>query len=199
MTSKAERARRKKAAKISLPGGEAIAQRAPTGRPRKAQEDATAVVSAVRMRKTGITDAKDAMQPICGTDMGLCIRHLTTGDERAELANAWAALSASHRNYRILYVGQTGDPQGASIPMLPEAMETDQSMRVDLRTHDERVAAAKRGWGAWEAKIAALTTPNARWALRGALSGFMGDGALWRDQRPTTTGKLAVMALRMVL
>jgi hypothetical protein len=197
MASKAERKRRKR---ISLPGGEQIDQR-PTGRDRthtNHKEDPMRTVIHARIRRTGILDPKEAQQPICGDDLSLCIRALTTGDERALLVNTWAAISACHRNYRLLILGQTGTPQGAAIPMIPEPMETDPSLRVDLRTQEQRVEAAKRAWEAWEAKMAALPVPNLRWALGGAISGFMGDGALWRDQAPTVTGKAAVQALRMV-
>ena len=123
---------------------------------------------------------------------------MATGDERAALVNAWAAISAAHRNYRLLIIGQTGTPQGAAIAMIPEPMETDPSLRVDLRTHGQRVEAAKRAWETWEGKLATLHAPNLKWALQGALAGFLGDGALWRDQAPTTTGRVAVQALRMV-
>lgn len=156
-------------------------------------------VTLARQRRTGIPDAQDARQPICGTDMGLCIRALTTGDDRAALVNAWEALSAAHRNYRLLIIGQTGDPRGAAIPMLPEPMETDPSLRVDLRTHEQRVEAARRTWCDWWGRIKALPVPNLQWAISGALDGFMGDGALWKDQAPTATGKVAVQALRLMV
>jgi hypothetical protein len=201
MTSKAERKRRAKRAKITLPGGETAPQR-PTGLDRRhtnQAENPMQTVTAARQRRTGIADPQDARQPLCGTDMGLCIRAMTLGDNRAEMTNAWAAISAAHRNYRLLIIGQTGDPQGAAIPMLPEAMETDPSLRIDLRTHEQRVDAAKAAWRAWEAKINALPMPSLKWALRGALDGFLGDGALWRDQAPTQTGRIAVQALRMAL
>jgi hypothetical protein len=195
MTSKAARRRRAKHSGMTLPGGEVAAPTGPQrGRPPK--EDPMATVIAARMRRSGITDPAEARQPICGTDMGLCIRALATGQDRADLENAWAALSAAHRNFRMLVIGQTGDPQGAAIPMIPEPMETDQSLRVDLRSHEARVEAAKRLWEAWSAKIRGLTTPSAQWAIRGALMGFLGDGKLWRDQTPTTEGRLAVIALR---
>lgn len=200
MTSQAERKRRKKA-RITLPGGEAIPQR-PTGKDRRhtnqPAEDARATVAAARQRHTGIKDAKDAIQPICGTDLGLCIRHMTTGDDRAALENTWAAISATHRNYRLLYIGNTGNPQGAAIAMVPEPMQADQSLRVDIRSPEERVNAAKSAWAAWEAKIAALPTPLHKWALRAALNGFMGEAVLWKDQAPTDKGRVAVQALRMV-
>lgn len=198
MTSKAERKRRsraRRAQQITLAGGEAVKAPAVPGQ-HKPKEDPMSVVTLARQRRTGIEDPRDARQPLCGTDMGLCIRALTTGDERAQLADAWAALSAAHRNYRTLIIGMTGDPQGAAIPMIPEPMETDPSLRVDLRTHDEKLAAAKASWAAWEAKIAALPFPQLRWAINGTLRGFLGDGTLWRDGKPTDTGRTVVAALR---
>jgi hypothetical protein len=161
-------------------------------------EDARETVAKARQRHSGIHDPQDALQPLCGTDMGLCIRSMTKGDELATLSNAWAALSAAHRNYRLLYIGLTGNPQGAAIAMVPDKMEADVSLRVDLRTHDEKVAAAKSAWTAWEAKIKALPTPQHKWALRGALNGFLGEDTLWRDAAPTATGRVAVDAMRLV-
>ncbi len=197
MTSKSQRRRAKRGKTISLPGGEAVAAPVVKGQ-RPPKDDPRRTVIHARIRRTGILDPAEARQPICGDDMGLCIRALAIGDDRAALVNAWAALSACHRNYRLLIIGQTGTPQGAAIPMISEPMETDQSLRVDLRDHNTRVEAAKRAWEAWEGKIRSLPTPNLKWALSGALSGFLGDGALWREQAPTTTGKAAVQALRLV-
>jgi hypothetical protein len=199
MASIAERKRRKKAARISLPGGEAIPQRAPTDPKRERQRDPTETVARARIRQTGILDPKEALQPINGTDMGRCIRHMVTGDDRANMVNAWAGLSASHRNFRLLVIGQTGDPQGAAIPMLPEPMETDPSLRVDMRSHEERIASAKASWRGWEAKINALPSPPLKWAIRGALNGFMGEGDIWANQAPTQTGIVAVQALRLMV
>ena len=197
MTSKAQRRKRK----ISLPGGKQIDQPPKQGR-RRDIEDARAVtetVATARVRRSGILDLQEALQPLCGTDMGLCIHAMTKGDERAALREAWQAISASFRNYRLLVIGQTGDPQGAAIGMVPEKMETDPSLRVDLRSHDEKVTAAKSSKAAWDARINTLPVPNMRWALRGALEGFLGDGRLWKDQAPTPTGRLAVEALRRVM
>ena len=196
MTSKAAAKRRKRAARVTLPGGEVVPQHIKQGRPRKQPEDAARAATEARVRYSGITDAKEATLPLCGTDLGLCIHALTKGDERTALENTWAVISASHRNYRLLVIGQTGTAKGATIAMVPEAMETDQSLRVDLRTHDEKVAAAKASWSAWRARIKALPVPGMGWALMGALDGFMGEGRLWADQAPTSTGRAAVEALR---
>jgi hypothetical protein len=196
MTNKSQRRRAKKSKSITLPGGEAVPMPKGPGRPPK--EDPMRTVIHARMRRTGIMDPAEARQPICGDDVGLCIRALTTGDERALLVNTWAAISAANRNYLLLIIGQTGTPQGAAIPMISEPMETDPSLRVDLRTHDARVAAARGAWEAWNGKIRTVLTPNLQRAFSGAIFGLLGDGALWRDQQPTTTGKVVVQALRLL-
>lgn len=198
MTSKAQRRARKR--KITLAGGVEIDQR-PSGRDRthtNQQENPQATAQAARQRITGKA-GQDALDPALCTDLGKCIVHLVEGQERRDLLDAWGAISASHRNYRLLYIGQTGDPQGASIGMVPERLETDQSLRVDLRTHDERVAAAKASWQAWQARIKALPIPQMIWAVRGALDGFMGEAQLWKDRSPTSHGRLAVEAMRRLI
>jgi len=195
MTSKTRRARKRA---IALAGGASVPQ-PPSGRDRthtnQPKDDARMTAMTARERMTGHT-GKDALDPALGTDMGRCIVALCQGDERATLLGAWQAMSAAHRNYRMLYIGQTGDPQGAAIGFIPERMETDPSLRVDIRTHDERVAAAKSGWAAWQARIAALPWPQMKWAIRAGLEGFMGEATLWRDQAPTIQGRVAVDALR---
>lgn len=238
MTSIAERKRRKRAARISLPGDGYVEQPAPTGRPRKTPEDprksalearcrqhidlltpgqAKALHASLRAalaidgpaeRKAAIEKLsqmvealrmKAAEDPVLDSDMGRCIRRLTKPEDMPQMRNTWAALSASHRNYRLLFIGQTGNPQGAAIAMVPDPMQTDQSLRVDLRTHDEKVAAAKASWAAWQAKIADLPTPLHKWALRGALNGFLGEATLWHNQAPTDKGRAAVDALRRMV
>jgi hypothetical protein len=130
--------------------------------------------------------------------MGRCILALSTGDDRATLTEAWAAISASRRNFKTRIIGQTGDPKCATSPMMPDAMQTDQSLRVDLRTQEEKDRAATVSWAEWQRRIDALPMPQLKWALRGALDGFLGEAVLWRDQAPTGQGKLAVGALRRV-
>lgn len=201
MTSKAERKRRKKAAQITMPGGETIPQRiGGPGRPRKCPEDARRAALEARCRVSGIPVTPDtlkaAVAPSFGDDVGLCIHALAKGDEATRLWDTFCHLAASYRNYMALYVGQTGNPQCAAIAMIPDPMETDPGLRVDLRSHDEKVAAAKASWAAWERKIAALPFPQLRMAINGVLRGFLGDGTLWRDGQPTDTGRTVVAALR---
>lgn len=202
MTSRAERKRRKRS-NISLAGGEVAKARPPQGYRRDLQpaEDARETALQARKRHSGITNSADALQPLCGTEMGLCIRALgdpETNDLR-DLREAWQAISASRRNYRLLYIGQTGEPKGAAIAMVPDQLQTDPSLSVDIRTADERVSAAKASWAAWEACINLLPMPQLKWAIRGALDGFLGEACLWRDRAPTVQGQNAVTALRMIV
>lgn len=149
-----------------------------------------------RIRRTGILDPKEAQQPICGDDMGLCLHRLTQGEERRTLADMWQAISAAHRNYMQRDIGLPTTPQNAALPIMSDKTETDPSLRVDLRTTDERDRAAKAAWGKWQKAIDAISVPNWKWALRGALWGFLGEGCLWRDMAPTNEGIAAVNALR---
>lgn len=193
MTSKAERKRRRKAAKISLPGGKAVGQRMGQGRRADVQEGPPPIMAA-RARRCRI----DAASVLHESDMGRCILALSSGQERDDLCETWAAISAAHRNYRMRIIGCTGDPKGAASPMIHDRMETDQSLRVDLRTSDERDEAARRAWDAWSGMMAAFPAPQYRWALRGALDGFMGEASLWRDGAPTACGTVAVSALKLL-
>lgn len=172
-----------------------VPRRQPNGQKRRNNDDPQAVARASRQRHCSVAEA-DALDPILGTDMGRCIRALTSGDDRRELVEAWAALSAARRNYRMRIIGQTGEPQNAALPLIHDAMETDPSLTVDLRTAEERDNAAIRAWDAWSAAIQSLPFPQMKWAIRGALDGFLGEGRLWLDGEPTATGRVAVHALR---
>jgi len=185
--------KRRKKARITLPGGECAPQRVGQGR-RTDIDQSPPPIHKARAARCKL----DKGSPLHESDMGRCILALSEGQERADLAEAWADLSAARRNYLMRIIGQTGDPQGAAIAMIPDKMETDQSLRVDLRTADERDRAAKAAWQAWEARIKALPAPQMIWALKGALYGFMGDATLWRDGLPTVHGVAAVAALRAV-
>ena len=205
MTSKAaRRGRKRKAAPVNLHGEPTKhSGRYPSGKAKP--EDPRKTALQARCRRAGISDPKEAASALLGTEMGLCINALATGkdedakkQELANLTEAWQAISASFRNYRLLVIGQTADPQGAAIGMIPDKVETDPSLRIDLRTHEERVEAAKRSKAQWDARIAALPVPNMKWSLLGALEGFLGEDTLWREQSPTPLGRLAVEALRRV-
>jgi hypothetical protein len=186
-------ARRRKKLGITLAGGETAPQRPTQGR-RTDIDQSPPPILAARAKRCQI----DSASVLHETDMGRCILSLSEGDERRQIADAWAGMSTALRNYRTRFLGQTGDPQGAAIAMVPDRMETDQSYRVDLRTADERDRAAKAAWQEWEARMKALPAPQMIWAIRGALYGFMGDAALWRDGCPTAHGVAAVAGLRVL-
>lgn len=201
MTSHAERKRRARARRINLAGGETAPQPlVGAGRPRKATEDPAKSALKTRLRIRGIPDTPDnqkrAVAPAFGSDVGMCIDATLTGDEATKAWDTFSHISASYRNYMVYFVGQTGNPKCAAIAMIPDVMETDPSLRVDLRSHDEKVSAAKASWAAWERRMNALPFPQMKWALGGALRGFLGDGTLWRDAKPTHTGRTVVAALQ---
>lgn len=198
MTTATKRRRRK--ARITLPGGSSVQQK-PQGRDRththQPAEDARTTVINARARQTG-ADRDNATNPLLGTDMGRCIHALTTGEERAACADTWAALSAARENFRARILGKSPHPQAANLAMLPEPMQTDQSLRVDLRTPDERDAAAIRAWQEWQIRINSLPAPQYRWAINGALNGFISGETLWRDGRHTQSGANAVSAIKLL-
>ena len=204
MTRNAKRQRKRR---ITLPGGVQIDQK-PSGRERdnvgqpKPTEDARKPAIQARLRIAGKDDTPDARKaavaPSYGHDVGLCINATITGDAATKAWDTFSHISASYRNYMAYFIGQTGNPKCAAITMIPEPMETDPSLRVDLRSHDEKVSAAKASWAAWERRMNALPAPQMKWALGGALRGFMGEGTLWRDAKPTHTGKTVVAALQAI-
>lgn len=199
MTSKAERKRRK--AKINLAGGETAKQR-PAGRDRRhinQAEDARKPALEARCRVAGIPitpDAiKEAVAPVFGDDVGLCIRAIAK-DDAAKLWDAFCRLTAARRLWRMRHLGMTGDPQNSAIAMIPEAMETDTSLRVDLRTAEERDQAADRAEAYWRGQLDKIAIPQWRSALRSAADGFAGP--YWRDGKPTQAGQWVVEGLKVV-
>lgn len=185
--------KRRKKARITLPGGKSAPQRVGQGRRTDIDQSPPPILKARAARCD--LDMGSALHE---SDMGRCILALSEGQERADLAEAWADLSAARRNYLMRIIGQTGNPQGAAAPMMSETMETDPSLRVDLRSPDEKDDAAERRWLEWCGRIETLPAPQMKWALRGALDGFMGDGGLWRDTTPTASGAAAVHALKLL-
>jgi len=186
-----------------LPEVAAIPHRKARGRQRMAQirdkPDTAAMQTVLTARKArGAPDDDAARDPLYGSDIGRCMKYLIDPDDVPQVADAWASLSSAWANYCARILGIQPGPQCATITMTPEPMQTDPSLRVDTRTPAEKDMAAKRAYEAWTARIAALPTPMHAWAIRGALHGFTGDGALWHDCAPTSKGRVAVAALRML-
>lgn len=159
-------------------------------------EDVTRVALDARVRR-GADDRDAARDPLHGSDAGRCILRLT-GKDRSAVTETWASLSSAWENYCTRILGRPVGPQCAAIAMVPDKAEADPSLRIDLRTVEERDAAAKRAWQAWIDRIKALDLPQHRWAVRGAAQGFMGDEVLWRGREPTASGHAFVAALKLL-
>lgn len=159
-------------------------------------EDVTRVALDARVRR-GADDRDAARDPLHGSDAGRCILHLT-GKDRSAITETWASLSSAWENYCTRILGRPVGPQCSAIAMVPDKAEADPSLRIDLRTVEERDAAAKRAWQAWLDRIKALDLPQHRWAVRGAAQGFMGDEVLWQGREPTASGRAFVAALKLL-
>jgi hypothetical protein len=188
--------RRRRSNFINLPGGQSIAQRATQGRRADLNpaEPVDALALSTRARLTGCT-VEEARDVLAGEDMGRCIRYLhPAAQDRRGLLNVWQALCATWHNYAIRCLGRSISAQGSTIPVLPDPMQTDPSLRVDLRTADEKDAAARDQWFARLEAIMSLPE-NQRHALRGHLQGY--GAPVWDADatRPTRAGVLAVKAL----
>ena len=203
------KAARKKAKAGEVPPGFNVAL-APTKAPAKKRgrarmreikhdraEDARKPALQARVRALGVESVEAASSPLCGSEIGLCIRAMHPGhDVQARLWDVWQAMSAARRQWRMRYLGQTGDPQGAAIAMIPDTMQTDQGLTVDLRSPEERDNAAKTGEAYWSKQIAAVPVPQMQMALRSAIDGF--GAVLWHGGKPTANGRNAVLALERI-
>lgn len=187
MTSRAARRKRRKKALITLSDGQTVPQPA-TGRdraPREPQEDARAVVFAVRARACPVANPADLALPWLGCDQGRCI-HVLRRDDAAALWAVWQAYCMAERTYRMRILGQTGEPQNSAIPMLPERMEADTGHTIDTRDSAERDRDAVSAWQRWQGVLGCL--PH---TIRDALTTTR---TLWRDG-PTRAGEAFVAAL----
>ena len=198
MSTKAKtKAQKRRNKRITLPGGDAVPQR-PTGRDRshthqpEPPADLAALQARARLTGCSVEEARDILT---ADDIGRCIRFMRPNDrDRRNLLNTWQAISASKRNWDQRIIGAQPNPQAAAILMLPEAMQTDQSLTIDLRTAEERDEAARRSWMAWLDSLMRLPADQ-RHALRGHIDGYAAP--LWDADalRPTRAGALAVAAL----
>jgi hypothetical protein len=189
----AARRRRKRQRQITMPGG-AIIDRTVNRGPIKAEPPADLVALKARARRTGCT-VEEARDVLASEDVGRCILALHKGGAtRRDLLNVWQGINASWWNYATRCLSITPSPQSAALPMLPEPMQTDQSLRVDVRSGEEKDAAARNVWFAWLEQLMALPSPQ-RHALRGHLQDYAAP--LWHEaeRRPTASGVLAVAAL----
>lgn len=192
-----QKRRIKRTRRITLPGGDSVPQR-PTGTDRwhtqQAEPPADVVALKARASRTGCT-VEDARDVLAADDMGRCIRAMRPGiEDRRALLTVWQGISASWANYAARVLGKAASPQAAALPMLPEPMETDPSLRVDLRTPDERDEAAIRSWQGWREAFNALPVAESL-SITGAVYGT--SAVLWDADalQPTRHGAMAVKAL----
>jgi hypothetical protein len=193
---KHKRQRRREARKttITLPGGETAPQRPAQGARHDIDREPQRTALQARARHTGCT-VEEARDVLAADDIGRCIRDMRPDDrDRRNLLSVWQGISAAWANYAGRVLSIQPNPQAASLPMLAEAMQTDPSLRVDLRTGDERDEAAKRAWAAWQADFNRLPQEQAV-TIAAAATGI--SAPLWDvdNLRPTRHGALAVKAL----
>jgi hypothetical protein len=189
-------ARRRRSNLISLPGGRVIDTRkdhAPQAG-RRAEPPADAIALASRAKLTGCT-VEAARDVLAGEDMGRCILAMRpSAQDRRDLLGVWQGVSSAWANYLARCVGIAATAQSSTIPMLPDPMQTDQSLRVDLRTADERDAAARRVWDEWRAAFNRLPLEQALIITEAV---YHRGPSLWNadTHQPTRHGALAVKAL----
>ena len=195
--AKSKAARRRN--KISLAGGQSAESPRTMGQ-RPKVEDPRKVALTARIRVRGAKDLEDAKDPLWETDLGACIMAIIPSADRKSVAQALYSMAASRRTFTTRILGQTGDPKGSALAMVPDPMETDQGHTIDIRSPEERDIAARRNWAAWDAKINALPAPQMKWFLRDALMGGMNGlgGAVLTDGAPTARGKVLVMAIAIL-
>jgi hypothetical protein len=192
--------RARKRREITLPGGEVATAPARQGMREPAADPAKTALEArkrVFMIDTCPKDDRAILAPLWATQAMCCISALAKPQAMREIRETWDAISAAHLNWQQRNTGITANPQAANIAMIPDRMETDQSLRVDLRSPEERDAAAIRAWDFWWVKIKALPTPQHFGAIRDALYGPIDSIAapFWKDGQPTNRGRAFVGAL----
>ena len=185
-----KRKSRKRSRTISLPNGDA-ATAPPMQGSREPQEDPRNVALEARAR---VFNIKPDDAPRRSTQADCCIDSMS--DSQA-LREVWQSILASRRNYRLRN-GIQDWPKCATIAMVLDAMQTDTSLTVDLRTDDERDTAAKRAWQSWLDRINALPAPQMIRSIKDAMDGGINGqgGELWKDGKHTTRGVVFVIALR---
>lgn len=195
--TKRQRRRTRRASRyISLAGGQSAKRRITQGRRTDRAEKAVDLVALKARAKRASCTVEEARDVLVSDDIGLCIRALVPDmQERRELFDVWQGLSASYRNYAQRCLSIQPSPQSAALAMVPDQMQTDPSLRVDLRTEAERDSTAREAWFGWLGRLMTLKPPL-RAALRGHLHGYAAP--VWAEYagKPTATGENAVAGLK---
>lgn len=157
MTSKAERARRKKAARISMPGGEVIDQRIEgPGRPRVVAEDPRKTALEARCRQSTNLMPKRAVE----SEMAALQRALALDDERVrrDVVDAISKRVGEMR-MKAAFDQKQGDSVGRMILTEPEANRAElwnaaQHARATQLAYDRAIGSPRR-----HAQVARILAP----------------------------------------
>lgn len=192
MTSKAQRRSRKRTRTISLPNGDTATAPKLQGS-RGPQEDPRKVVIDARVRVFSISPEEAQRR----ADQADCC--IDSANDGKALRQVWQSILASRRNSRLRN-GIPDGPKCSTFTMISDAMQTDTSPTIDIRTAEERDTDAKRSREMWDARIKALPTPQMIRAIKGAMDGGINGqgGDLWADGKMTDRGRAFVSALRVL-
>jgi len=165
MTSKAERLRNKRRAKLDLP------ELAKVGNPRKLQgrarmaqieadPEARHTVLDARARMMGLdpaTSREEMARQAYGEAAGRAIRSFCDPDSAARLWRVYTGLTQANDRYHRMVLGVSMHPKVAKIETEPERFGTRADDQVDLRSEDERHRDAVNAWTRWHGYLMHLS------------------------------------------
>jgi len=162
----------KRRAKKAMPVLAEVKRRQPNGQARQradAPDDPRKVALTARCVQMGIKPTKEnranARTAMLTHPLGMVLSsQAKTKDQIQEATALWATFHgycSAERAWRTRYLGNTGDPQGANIGMMPEPMQADTSHTVDLRSPEEKDSDTIAARSRWLAHLAKLTWQQA--------------------------------------
>jgi hypothetical protein len=167
------------------------------GRYAKPAEDLSRTVLEDRCRRFGLAAGDWARKALAGPEAGspigmVMLRELPSHEAVARLWSVWQGFCAAERTYRARYIGQTGDPKGASLAMVPDAMQADTGHTIDIRTAAQRDSDAVAAWMRWRGYLGHLSAEQ-RTAICDAERNT--GRPIWQDRAPTKHGLFTLEAL----
>ena len=158
------------------------------------EEDPRHAALVARCRQTGkrpsYDNLKAARSPLWGSAMGRCLLALRA-DDAVSLMHVWNDLCAAERTYARVVLGIDPSPQSAALEILPEPVETEETLTPDTRDPDQRHRDAVNSWMDWQGYLGHLHARQSS-LLRQATRD---DEWMWRDAAPTPRGERAIEAL----
>lgn len=170
-------------------------------------EDPRATVFQARCRQAGRKPTEDAMKDAASVDHEHpALRCITLGagigmnahrreTEITRMRDGFIAFDKAQERFYTIVLGMKRFANVAKIEFLPEAFETRDDHTPDLRSHEERVAAAKKTYRYWIRRYEGLCS-HERVLIDQGLQRY--DGYV-RDGRVTTSGQAFIAALRVML